>query len=71
VSELDDDFKATVESIAQDAREIEQIERTKAELEPADPEARTLSARAEALAEQLHHKTLAEQDLTDAAAADA
>jgi capsule polysaccharide export protein KpsE/RkpR len=71
VSELEDDFKATVENIAQDARELAKIEQSKAELDPADPEARTLSARAEALAEQLHHKTLAEQDLTETAAADA
>jgi hypothetical protein len=68
VSELHEDFQATVESIAQDAREIERIEATKAKLDPADPEARTLAALAEELAEQLHHKTLAQQDLTETAA---
>ena len=46
-------------------REIERIETAKAKLDPADPEARCLSARAEELAEQLHHKTLAEQDLAE------
>jgi hypothetical protein len=71
VSELDDDFKATAENIRQDAREIAKIEEVKAKLDPADPEARTLSARAEELAEELHHKTLAERDLTDTAAAEA
>ena len=68
MSELQEDFQATVENIAHDAREIERIEMAKAKLDPADPEARSLSARAEELAEQLHHKTLAEQDLTETAA---
>jgi hypothetical protein len=70
VSELQDDFHATVENIAQDAREIERIESEKSKLDPADPEARSLSARAEELAEQLHHKTLAQQDLADTAASE-
>jgi hypothetical protein len=63
-----DDFQATVEDIAQDARDLEEIEGRKAELDPADPRVRSLSARAEELAEQLHHKTLAEQDLAETAA---
>lgn len=68
MSEVQEDFLATVESIAQDARDLEQIEREKAELDAADPKVRSLSARAEALAEQLHHKTLAEQELAETAA---
>ena len=68
MSDLHEDFQATVENIAQDAREIERIEAAKAKLDPADPEARSLSARAEELADQLHHKTLAELDLTETAA---
>ena len=68
MSELQDDFHATVENIAQDAREIERIENEKAKLDPADPETRSLSAQAEELAEQLHHKTLAQQDLAESAA---
>ncbi len=68
MSELQEDFQATVENIAQDAREIERIETAKAKLDPADPEVRSLSARAEELAEQLHHRTLAEQDLAETAA---
>ena len=63
-----DDFQATVEDIAQDARDLEQIESEKAGLDPADPRVKPLSARAEELAEQLHHKTLAEQDLAETAA---
>ena len=68
MSELHEDFQATVENIAEDAREIERIETEKAKLDPADPETRSLSAQAEEVAEQLHHKTLAEQDLTETAA---
>jgi hypothetical protein len=68
VSELQDDFQATVENITQDAKELEGIEREKAELDAADPRAKALSSRAEQIAEQLHHKTLAERDLTETAA---
>ena len=71
MSDLKEDFHATVENITQDAREIERIETEKADLDPADPEARSLSARAEELAEQLHHKTLAQQDLAETAANEA
>jgi hypothetical protein len=71
VPNLQDDFRATVEDIAQDARELERIEEEKSKLDPADPEARSLSVRAEELAEQLHHKTLVQQDLAETAAAEA
>jgi hypothetical protein len=70
VSDLQDDFQATVENIAQDAKELERIEREKAGLDAADPRANTLSKRAEQIAEALHHKTLAELDLTETAAAE-
>jgi hypothetical protein len=70
VSELQDDFQATVENIAQDARQLEAIEREKADLDAADPRAITLSQRAEQIAEQLHHQTMAERDLTETAAAE-
>ena len=66
--EVKDDFQATVDDIAQDARELEQIESEKAGLDPADPRVRPLSARAEEVAERLHHKTLMEQDLAETAA---
>jgi len=70
VSDLQDDYQATVENIAQDAKELERIEREKADLDAADPRAISLSRRAEEIAEQLHHKTLAELDLTETAAAE-
>ena len=68
MSDLRDDFQATVENITQDAREIERIETEKSKLDPADPRAATLSERAEELAEQMLHKTIVERDLTDTAA---
>jgi hypothetical protein len=68
VPDLEDDFQATVEDVAHDARELERIEDRKSKLDPSDPETRSLSAQAEAIAEQLHHKTLVERDLAETAA---
>jgi hypothetical protein len=68
MSDLRDDFRSTVENISQDAKELAAIEREKADLDPADPEAQRLSARAEDLAEELHRKTLVQRDLADTAA---
>lgn len=68
MSELQQDFQATVDDIAQDARELQRIEEAKAKVDPADPEAKSLSSRAEELAEELHRKTLVQQDLTEIAA---
>lgn len=67
MSDLEDDFQATVADIAHDARELERIEERKSKLDPADPEARSLSARAEEVAEGLHHKTVVERDLVETA----
>jgi hypothetical protein len=65
MSDLRDDYRSTAENIAQDAKELEAIEREKAELDPADPHADSLSAKAEELAEELHRKTLVQRDLAD------
>ena len=68
MSDIRDDFRATVENVSQDAKELEKIEREKAELDPADPQARSLSAQAEDVAEELHRKTLVQCDLAETAA---
>jgi hypothetical protein len=68
MSDLRDDFRSTVENVAQDADEIEKIEREKAELDPADPRAQALSAKVEDQAEELHRKTMVQRDLADTAA---
>lgn len=67
MSDIRDDFKSTVENVAGDAEEIKSIEDEKAELDPADPRARSLSAKAEELAEELHRKTLVQRDLAQTA----
>ena len=68
MSGLRDDFRSAAENLSQDAKELESIEREKAEFDPADPQARSLSAAAEDLAEELHRQTLAQRDLADTAA---
>ena len=68
MSDIRDDFRAAVENVTHDADEIAAIEREKAELDPANPRARSLSAQAEDLAEELHRKTLVQRDLADTAA---
>lgn len=68
MSDLRDDFRSTIENISEDAKELQSIERAKAELDPADPRARSLSHEAEDLAEELHRKTLVQRDLADTAA---
>lgn len=67
MSELQDDFRATAESVAQDAQDIKRIEDEKVELDPADPRVDQLSAQVEEIAEQLHQKTKAERDLANTA----
>jgi hypothetical protein len=68
MSDLRDDFRSTAENISQDAKELEAIEQEKADLDPGDPRARSLSAKAEDLAEELHRKALVQRDLVDTAA---
>jgi hypothetical protein len=68
MSDLRDDFRSTAENISQDAKELEAIEQAKADLDPGDPRARSLSAEAEDLAEELHRKTLVQRDLADTGA---
>ena len=67
MSDLQDDFRATAESIAQDAQIIERLEDEKTSLDANDPRASELSNQVEALAAQLHDKSLAERDIVIAA----
>lgn len=63
MSDLRDDYHATIESIAQDAQDIVKIEEKKASLDPTDPRTDALSEQAEEVAEQLHRKTHVQRDL--------
>lgn len=68
-AELEDDFRATTESVAADAERLAQIERRKAELPVDDGRVMELSKEAEAIARRLVPKTLAETDLVEEAQA--
>jgi hypothetical protein len=67
VADVDDAFRETAESIAQDAQIIERIEDEKTKLDADDPRASELSNRVAVLAEQLQDKALRERDLVDIA----
>jgi hypothetical protein len=63
-----EDLRATVDSVATDVRELADLEATKRELDPADPDVRQLSADAERLGRRIHQKTIAERELSEATA---
>jgi hypothetical protein len=63
MSELEDDLRATADSIAGDAERIAAIEVEKQSLEVDDPRMVELSAESERLAARLMPKTSAELDL--------
>lgn len=68
MSDLEDELRATAEDIAADASRLKQIEDEKANLDPADPRAQSLAEEGEAIARRLVPKTVAEREITDAAA---
>jgi hypothetical protein len=63
MSELEDDLRATADSIAGDAERLAAIEVEKQSLEVDDPRMVELSAESERLAARLMPKTSAELDL--------
>ncbi len=68
--ELEDDLRATAESIADDAESLKEVELQKLELEPEDSNTRELSERAERLAQDIAAKARSEKELADEAAKD-
>jgi hypothetical protein len=62
-----DDLKATIDDVATDAEELLEVEEKKKELEPTDPRAGGLSAKAQRIARDLVAKTTAERELVDQA----
>jgi hypothetical protein len=68
MSDLDGDLHATAEDIEADAARLKEIEAQKAGLDAGDPLVAKLSREGEALAKRLVPKTIAERELTDAAA---
>ena len=65
---LENDIQATAEDIAADADALQALEAEKAKVDPADPRAMDLAARAERLARDIVSKTVAERELVAEAA---
>ena len=66
--ELESDLQATAEDIAADAEDLQAIEAVKTEIDPADPRALDLAAKAERLARGIVTKTVAEREIVVEAA---
>ena len=65
MSELENDMRATAESIASDAARLNGIEEEKADLEPDDPRLVELSVESDNLARRIVPKTAAERELAE------
>lgn len=68
--DLESDIQATAEDIAADADTLRDIEAEKADLNPADPRALELAARAVELARGIATKTIVEHELVAEAGQD-
>lgn len=71
MSDANEDLRSTAENVAMDAQVLQRIEDQKLETDPADPRLQELSAKAVAVARELHAKTLAQRDLAAEAAEEA
>ena len=67
VNKKRDDIRATSENISADARELDEIEQRKRDVDVQDEELVELSHRAEALATEMAHKARIERRLVEAA----
>jgi hypothetical protein len=63
MADVDDDLRATTETIAAEAERLTAVEQEKATLEADDPRMTDLSAEAERLAQRIVPLTAAETDL--------
>jgi hypothetical protein len=68
-ADLEDDLRATTESIAADAERLAEIERQKGQLPVEDDRVMDLAKEAESIARKLVHKTVAEVELVEEAQA--
>ena len=66
-----DDLRATIADVHDEALELAGIEAEKAELDPSDPKVVELSKAAEAVARRLRIKTAAERELAEEVADEA
>jgi hypothetical protein len=67
MGEVDDDLRATSDSINADLDRLKHIEQVKRGLRAADPEADVLSAEAESIAARVHRQATAERELVEEA----
>ena len=70
MADVDDDLRATTETIAAEAEHLKAVEREKSTLESDDPRMADLSAEAERLAQRIAPLTAAESDLVAEARSD-
>lgn len=62
-----DDLRSTIEAIHDDAKEIQDLEEEKAELDPSDPRLVTLSDQVQQVATELKDLATAERELSEEA----
>jgi hypothetical protein len=67
MAEVDDDLRATTDSIRADLEQLRRIETVKGGLDATDREARELSDEAEAIAARVHRQATAERELVEEA----
>jgi hypothetical protein len=60
-----EDLRATSESIQQDARKVEKLEKEKTALDPEDPEVQVISKKVESVIGAMQEKASAETDLSN------
>ena len=60
-----DDLRATSESISQDARQVDALEKEKTKLDPEDPKVHLISKKVEAVIDTMQDKAAAETALVD------
>jgi hypothetical protein len=60
-----EDLRATSESISQDAREVDALEKEKTALDPEDPKLQVISKKVEAVIDTMQDKAAAETALVD------
>jgi hypothetical protein len=63
----DDDLRSTIEAIHNDAEQVQDLEKKKAELDPRDPQVAALSDQVLQVSTELKDKALAERELSEEA----
>lgn len=67
----EEDYQATIDSIARSAQRVSELEEAKADLSPSDPRARELSKAVEAEADNMERDSEAQHAIVEQSAGDA